>query len=707
MTTTTTPPADHKKPLLGHRYHRDYTPDQEAARSLQFAITTILANNPATTTKQQHNITNWLYRTLYTILTGVDTPPIPLTPPGAELTITPQAHKYFHHLQHIANTYPLNTDIYGIAFQAVRPHKTRAGNGQHYTSLDTIRRVTQPAFLWDLEKQAATHNPTMLRTVLDQLAHTHIFDPACGSGNFLATTLHDMRRLEQRILNKLGKPHTPTCIPLSHFYGIEIDTQAIQAAQLALHTTNHTTTPQDTPTDLTQPTIIRADALRIDWENVCPPDPDRIIHIIGNPPFGGTSTTSPQQKQALRSTMGEVGISKPHALDYSTGWIIKTALYMSNTSNPRVDGSLITTRGVCCGTQAPILFPPLMKSGVKIGFAWTPFAWSSTLFTAASICVVIVGLRKNSDTRPIVLCTPTEHGHRDTVRRVDNINQYLVAAPNVSVEPRKDPLCPDFPQVRTTSYYLSKSLRWSAEEYDALVAEHPEVARFFMPYWITSNILYNRREYHLHVDSEDQLALLQGYPTIMRAIRRHHKYMKSHPQVNDPLYDTRSIVQCPMIIVPETSGEREWLPVTTVDGGVMAHKCFYITTKEVEGDPLWVVGVLCSRAMRVWLAKVGGRLKDSFRFSVTQVYNCFPLGQVNEENKEKLAVAARGVLEARDQVGGSLRDMYMKGRTDVRLRGAHRVLDGVVEEILGVDPGLSDDDVLIELFRLYREKVVD
>ena len=99
----------------------------------------------------------------------------------------------------------INPDIFGSMIQAVVHPEHRAGMGMHYTSVTNIMKVIEPLFLNDLyeELEKVEDNPKKLQQLQQRLGHLKVFDPACGSGNFLIIAYKELRKLEMEILKRL------------------------------------------------------------------------------------------------------------------------------------------------------------------------------------------------------------------------------------------------------------------------------------------------------------------------------------------------------------------------------------------------------------------------------------------------------------------------------------------------------------------------
>src|SRR3984893_3082745 len=129
----------------------------------------------------------------------------------------------------------INPDIFGSMIQAVGEDEERGSLGMHYTSMPNILKVLDPLFLDDLRAQlaAAGDNVRKLKNPRRRIAAIRVFDPACGSGNFLVIAYSKMREIEHEIVRRLGDD-PKSGIKLEIFYGIEIKSFAVEIARLSL-----------------------------------------------------------------------------------------------------------------------------------------------------------------------------------------------------------------------------------------------------------------------------------------------------------------------------------------------------------------------------------------------------------------------------------------------------------------------------------------
>ena len=166
--------------------------------------------------------------------------------------------------------------------QAVTNDDERGSLGMHYTSVPNILKVLNPLFLDDLNEQleAAKESPLKLLNLRKRIARIRVFDPACGSGNFLVIAYKQLRKIEAQINELRNEKGRATDIPLTNFRGIEINSFPAEIARLALVIAEYQSNVQycgqiealQTVLPLSKENwIICGNALRLDWLSICPP----------------------------------------------------------------------------------------------------------------------------------------------------------------------------------------------------------------------------------------------------------------------------------------------------------------------------------------------------------------------------------------------------------------------------------------------------
>lgn len=303
----------------------------------------------------------------------------------------------------------INPDIFGSMFQAIVTPGKRSDLGQHYTSVPNILKTIEPLFLDGLKEDldSGFDSVKKLEALLDRISEIKVFDPACGSGNFLVIAYKELRRLEHAILERLAEL-TPkhqvlfaeSKINIENFYGIEIDDFAVEVAILSLWIAKHQMNAEfKDKFGVSIPLIplketgqIRAgNAARIDWNEVCPNNGEDEVYLISNPPYLGSSLQTDDQKQDLKAVFGARPYSKN--LDYISIWFVKGADYIKW---PHTELAFVSTNSITQGQHVELLFPAIFDQGLEIGYAYTSFKWENNAKRNAGVTVVVISLRNQS-----------------------------------------------------------------------------------------------------------------------------------------------------------------------------------------------------------------------------------------------------------------------------------------------------------------------
>lgn len=343
----------------------------------------------------------------------------------------------------------IHADIFGSMIQAIVQTDMRADFGMHYTSVPNIMKVLDPLFLNSLRDQltAAGDNVKALEKLVDRISRIRVFDPACGSGNFLIIAYRELRIIETEAFRRirdvkrkgqLALADFQTGIKISNFYGIDPVDFACETAKLSLWISQYQMNkkldeicsapiPALPLTDAGS--IVVANALRVDWEEVCPPAPDAETFIVGNPPYLGR----PNRNEEQQDDMDFVFAAEPAALknlDYVACWLVRSADYISGVSSA---AAFVTTNSIFQGEQVPLLWPLIKARHCEFGFAHEPFKWRNSAAKNAGVTCVIVGLRERIN-------SPQKLYSESSVRIVSGISPYLTEGPEIYVERRSSPL---------------------------------------------------------------------------------------------------------------------------------------------------------------------------------------------------------------------------------------------------------------------------
>lgn len=614
----------------------------------------------------------------------------------------------------------ISPTIFGALFESTLNPETRRHGGMHYTSIENIHKVIDPLFLDRLRSEldeigrirVERTRRLRIEAFRHHLASLRFLDPACGSGNFLTETYLSLRRLENESLRllrhdgqiSLGGDFSPIRVSIGQFYGIELNDFAVSVARTALWIAE-VQMKQETETIVGQdlgylplksyPNITEANALRIDWNTVCPAT--NMNYVMGNPPFTGARVMrqGSEQKSEIQDLFGK--IKDVQDLDYVCGWYKKAAEYIQRTN---IEVAFVSTNSISQGAQVPVLWNVLLnKCNVHINFAYRTFRWDSEATEKAAVNCVIVGFGMNER---IVKELYDSFGKRV----VKNISPYLTEGGNILVTARNTPIC-DVPKMSFGNQPRDGGfLIVGKEEHDEMLETSPGVARWLRPYIGAEEFINGKQRWCLWLKGASPSdiknnPLIYDRASKVREFRLSSKAKTTNGYARVP-HLFAQITQpddVDFLLIPRVSSERrEYIPI-----GFMARR--NITSDAVQiipGATLYHFGVLTSIVHMAWMRTVCGRLKSDYRYSKDIVYNNFLWPQADDEQAGRIAEAARAVLDARALFPDStLADLYDPVAMPIELRNAHRRLDRLVLAAYGLPATADDEQIVAHLFQLY------
>jgi methylase len=633
-------------------------------------------------------------------------------------------------LEHASSSFDwseISPTIFGSVFESTLNPETRRSGGMHYTSIENIHKVIDPLFLDELRDELNEIRQFKQFKTVEQrakqfqskLSSLTFFDPACGSGNFLTETYISLRRLENEAI-KLYMGDTVALdlgqelvkVKLNQFYGIEINDFAVSVAKTALwiaesqmleETKDIVFANIDFLPLKSYTNIVEGNALEINWETVVPKD--KLSYIIGNPPFIGARLMSKEQKNSLLSVFdGYKGVGN---LDFVCGWYINCAKIMKDSS---IEAALVSTNSITQGEQASILWKILMEEfDIKINFAYQTFQWTSEAKQKAAVYCVIVGFSNHNNDKKILFDTSNQ------TNKVDNINGYLVDAPNVFIENRTQPISNVtkmvFGSMPNDGGFLSN---YSDEEKTNIVQRYPESEKFFKRIYGAQEFINNKVRWALWLNKISP-SEWRKIPPIAEAVKnvqenRSSSKRESTKKLADIPYLFGEIRQPEgaYLLVPRVSSEnRRYIPMGFMDADDLASDAVQI----IPDATLYDFGILTSNVHMAWMRTVAGRLKSDYRYSAKIVYNNFPWPEVTEVQKEKISKTAQAILYARALYpDSSLADLYDELTMPVELRRAHQANDKAVMEaydmtkiVDGKKTWLTESETVARLFEMYEE----
>lgn len=604
----------------------------------------------------------------------------------------------------------INPDIFGSMFQAIVTPGKRSDLGQHYTSVPNILKTIEPLFLDGLRDQfdAGYENVRKLEALLERISAIKVFDPACGSGNFLVIAYKELRRLEHAILERLAELDdrhrvlfAESKINIENFHGLEIDDFAVEVAILSLWIAKHQMNKEfHDKFGVSIPLIPlkesghvqTGNATRVDWNTVCPNDGGE-IYLIGNPPYKGAKYQTSEMKADFSPVFGARPYSKN--LDYIALWFVKGADYIQGT---RAELAFVTTNSITQGEQVGLLFPMIFAKGLEIGYAYTSFKWENNAKYNAGVTVAVINLRV---ARPGQKTIFTD-GLQITA---ENINGYLVDAATIyvskSMKPRNG-----LPVMGSGSMPIDGgNLVLSAAEAED-IRRDASAARFVKAFLGSDEFIKGKDRYCLWIADRDTTAA-RANPAIASRIDRVEAFRgESERKATRDLasvpwrFGYRSYQEANFVLVPKTSSERRaYIPIGFMGPETVISDLAF----SVYSADLWVFALLSSSMHMAWTRAVGGKMKTDYRYSNTIVYNNFPVPALSDAAKEKLTIAALRVLDVREyHCERTLAELYDPDLMPDDLRRAHAEVDALVDSIYSKKRYETDEQRLADLFTMYE-----
>jgi hypothetical protein len=605
----------------------------------------------------------------------------------------------------------INPDIFGSMFQAVIDPEERHNLGQHYTSVTNIMKVIEPLFLNDLREQfevAAGRAQNKKRVeelhqLLERIWNLKIFDPACGSGNFLIIAYKELRRLEMEIFETLNE-FPVSKIRVDQFYGIEIADFACETAVLALWLAEHqmnleyekrfkrplTSLPLKAGAN-----IVQANACQKDWEEVCPRDLADEVYVLGNPPYLGARMQNKKQKADMAAVFGSM--KGANSLDYIACWFFKASQYIRGIN---AQFAFVSTNSVCQGEQVALLWPSVLKEDLEIGFAHQSFKWANNAKGSAGVTCVVVGVRNPSG-------QPKNLFHGQHVASVKNINSYLVNAGNAFICRRSLPAS-NIPPMKIGNKPIDDgNYLFSREEKDEFIRQEPLSKEFFFRWYGSQEFIKGIERWCLLAQRIPDGILAQMPMTQQRIenVREFRARSKSKPtrEIADipTRFHVENFPESQFFVVPKVSSERrEYIPMNFLPDDAVASDLLNVVADATPD----LLGIISSRMHMAWMRAVAGRLETRYRYSAGIVYNNFPIPDLTEEQKQTITMHVAEVMEEREKHSQkTMAQLYDPDKMPDGLREAHHNLDLAVDRIYRAKPFTSDEERLEHLFKLYEE----
>ncbi len=628
----------------------------------------------------------------------------------------------------------INPDIFGSMFQAVIDPEQRGSLGQHYTSVSNIMKVIQPLFLDELRTELDTvialshdnrhknNKAGRLDALLKRISKIKVFDPACGSGNFLIIAYKELRKLEIDVLkaqrdllgskdNLLGLGFD-SVVSLDNLYGIEYDDFASQIARLSLWLAEHqmnvlfeqelgASTPMLPLKDSGH--IVYGNSLRIDWNKVCPNNGSDEIYIIGNPPFKGKRNRTEEQTSDMDYVFKEFKNFKN--LDYVTSWFWKGSQYINNS---QAELALVATNSISQGVQSSTLFPDIFKLDIHIHFAYQTFAWSNNAKHNAAVHVVIIGLSAQDRKNKKIFRFIDKSWHTENTT---SISPYLIAGSAIAVLSRSYPLFDISHITDGSNYTKSEPLIMNTDQKDLLLSEESDLKKWIRPLLGAREFLHGIQRWCFWlVDSvEEDLVNSEILSSLVEQVKLDRQNSKKKDTREKAVLiphlfpEIRQPTDGNYLLIPKVSSERRpYIPIGFFDSNV-------ISTNQVNIIPngtLYDFGLITSRIHNDWMRLVAGRLKSDYRYTSTVVYNTFPFPNATNEQKKNIESLAEEILLARaSNAGMTLAELYDPDKMPDDLKQAHSTLDDAVDKLYRPQGFANTEERLAHLLARYEQLI--
>ncbi len=618
----------------------------------------------------------------------------------------------------------ISPTIFGAVFESTLNPETRRKGGMHYTSIENIHKVIDPLFLDELKKelqnikeiQTIKTKEKKLNDFQTKLSELKFLDPACGSGNFLTETYISLRRIENEVIKllidcKKGTTEgqiilgsiNPIKVSIGQFYGIEINDFAVTVAKTALwiaesqmmkETEDIVHMSLDFLPLKSYANIIEGNALRIDWESVIPKN--ELNYIMGNRPFVGHQWRTYEQISDMDNVFFDW---KTYGkLDYVAAWYKKAFELIRQT---QIECAFVSTNSICQGESVSIMWKPLFKNGLCINFAHQTFRWDSETKVKAHVHCIIVGFSAIPTIEKFLFDSSGQK------TKVENINGYLLCAPNIFIQNRGSIITVGLPKMGKGSQPTDGgNLLLSSDEKKELITKYPITEKWIRRFMMGEDFINNKFRYCLWLVGVNPAELRKCTDIMLRLeriaeLRRKSPTASVRRDANTPMLFTQ--IRQPTLrylAIPRVSSERRrYIPMAFLEPEIIAGDKLQF----IEGLNLYHFGCLTSNVHNAWMRVVSGRLKSDYSYSPA-VYNNFPWCNPTPGQKAKIQQTAQAILNARALYpDSSLADLYDELTMPPELRKAHQQNDKAVMQAYGFSvKDMTESKCVAELMKLYQ-----
>ena len=608
--------------------------------------------------------------------------------------------------------------IFGSLFQSIMDKEARRNLGAHYTSETNILKLINPLFMDDLraEFEKVKNNRNKLFEFHKKLRTLKFLDPACGCGNFLVVAYRELRLLELEVLRvsrkgmKTFDVHSMIALDVNQFYGIEIEEFPAQIAQVALWLVDHQMNllvSQEfglyfARIPLTSSaSIVHGNALQMDWREVIAPE--ILSFVMGNPPFIGSKYQSTAQKTEMLACYQHT--KNAGVMDYVSAWYCKAVDYIADTN---IRCAFVSTNSITQSTQiAPLWNELRARNKTHIHFAHRTFKWTNEARGKAAVFCVIIGFGLQDVKTKRLFEYEDIKGEPHEIK-AQNINPYLVNAPDVFLERRSNSICEAPEILRGSDAVDGGNLIFTGEEKRQFIEKEPLAEKWMRPYFMGKDFINRIPRFCLWlVDCSPNE--LRKMPLVMDRIEAVRTMRSKSPTAGIRQAAERSAhffndkqPENSYLAIPVVSSEkRNYIPIG------------YLPPDHIAGNKLFTVrnatpyhfGIITSIMHMAWMRIVSGRLKSDYSYITGIVYNNFPWPKdPSEKQTADIGNKAQAVLDVRAQFPDStLADLYDPLSMPPALQKAHQALDKTVDRAYRKTSFNNEAERVSFLFDLYQQ----
>ncbi|MEH6917505.1 type IIL restriction-modification enzyme MmeI, partial [Priestia megaterium] len=346
------------------------------------------------------------------------------------------------------------------------------------------------------------------------------------------------------------------------------------------------------------------------------------------------------------------------------------------------------------------------QKDIEVYFAHQTFRWNNEAKGKAAVYCVIIGFSTMRGLTKTLFSYPNIKGDPIS-KQVNMINQYLLEAPSVFIEKRRNPISDVPPMIKGSQPTDGGNFLFQEEEMREFIVKEPLSEKYFRP-WIGSQELVNSYQRYCLYLANCPPQELRKMPYVrekieaVREMRLKSKKEATQKWADFPtrLTEDRTTNEDILIVPRVTSENRRFVPIGYFEYPTI---CSDSAFQLVNADN-YLFGILNSSMHMAWMRTVGGRLKGDYRYSNTLVYNNFVFPEPTEKQKNDIKKQAQKVLDIRNKyLNSTLADLYDLLATPPDLLKAHRDLDKAVEKAYG-RLFKTDEERLAFLFEKYQEK---